>query len=65
MGRGRSLTHGHAGSARTIFNHWTNAVGSPAMKGTLAVTGDNDADHLLDTDPLAPMIGMLLDQHTR
>jgi uncharacterized HhH-GPD family protein len=32
------------------------------MKGTLAVTGDHDADHLLNTDPLALLIGMLLDQ---
>jgi uncharacterized HhH-GPD family protein len=32
------------------------------MKGTLAVTGDPDADHLLNTDPLAVVIGMLLDQ---
>lgn len=32
------------------------------MKGTLAVTGDNDADHLLNTDPLALLLGMLLDQ---
>lgn len=30
--------------------------------GTLAVTGDADADRLLNTDPLALMIGMLLDQ---
>ncbi len=34
----------------------------PTMKGTLAVTGDPDADHLLNTDPLAVLIGMLLDQ---
>jgi uncharacterized HhH-GPD family protein len=32
------------------------------MKGTLAVTGDPDADELLNTDPLALLIGMLLDQ---
>lgn len=32
------------------------------MKGTLAVTGDPDADKLLNTDPLALLIGMLLDQ---
>ena len=32
------------------------------MKGTLAVTGDADADQLLNTDPLALLIGMLLDQ---
>ncbi len=32
------------------------------MKGTLAVTGDPDADRLLNTDPLALLIGMLLDQ---
>jgi hypothetical protein len=27
------------------------------------VTGDNDADRLLNTDPLALVVGMLLDQH--
>jgi uncharacterized HhH-GPD family protein len=32
------------------------------MSGTLAVTGDPGADRLLNTDPLALMIGMLLDQ---
>jgi uncharacterized HhH-GPD family protein len=32
------------------------------MKGTLTVTGDADADALLNTDPLALLIGMLLDQ---
>jgi uncharacterized HhH-GPD family protein len=30
--------------------------------GTLAVTGDSDADRLLNTDPLALIIAMLLDQ---
>ena len=30
--------------------------------GTLAITGDGDADHLLNTDPLALLVGMLLDQ---
>ena len=30
--------------------------------GTLAITGDVDADHLLNTDPLALLVGMLLDQ---
>ncbi|MFQ5558809.1 MAG: HhH-GPD-type base excision DNA repair protein [Acidimicrobiales bacterium] len=30
--------------------------------GTLAITGDADADHLLNTDPLALLLGMLLDQ---
>ena len=36
------------------------------MQGTLAVTGnaDADADKLPNTDPLALLIGMLLDQHT-
>lgn len=33
------------------------------MKGTLAITGDEDADELLDTDPFALLMGMLLDQH--
>ena len=32
------------------------------MKGTLAVTGDPDADELLNTDPYALLLGMLLDQ---
>jgi uncharacterized HhH-GPD family protein len=32
------------------------------MKGTLTVTGDAAADALLNTDPLALLIGMLLDQ---
>ena len=32
------------------------------MKGTLSVTGDEEADDLLNTDPLALLIGMLLDQ---
>jgi uncharacterized HhH-GPD family protein len=32
------------------------------MKGTLAVTGDAEADHLLNTDPFALLVGMLLDQ---
>jgi uncharacterized HhH-GPD family protein len=32
------------------------------MKGTLAVTGDPEADGLLNRDPLALLIGMLLDQ---
>ncbi len=35
------------------------------MKGTLAVTGDPEADELLNTDPLALLVGMLLDQHMR
>ncbi len=32
------------------------------MKGTLAVTGEAEADELLNRDPLALLIGMLLDQ---
>jgi uncharacterized HhH-GPD family protein len=32
------------------------------MKGTLAVTGNAAADELLNTDPFALVIGMLLDQ---
>ena len=32
------------------------------MKGTLAVTGDPEADELLNTEPLALLLGMLLDQ---
>ena len=33
-----------------------------AMPGTLYITGDPAADELLNTDPLALLIGMLLDQ---
>lgn len=36
-----------------------------SMKGTLAVTGDPEADELLNTDPLALLVGMLLDQQVR
>ena len=32
------------------------------MHGTLYITGDPDADGLLNTDPLALLLGMLLDQ---
>jgi hypothetical protein len=32
------------------------------MQGDLAVTGNADADKLLNTDPLALLLGMLLDQ---
>ena len=32
------------------------------MEGDLAVTGDRDADALLNTDPLALVLGMMLDQ---
>ncbi len=32
------------------------------MKGTLAVTGNPEADQLLNTEPLALLLGMLLDQ---
>lgn len=32
------------------------------MKGDLAVTGDTEADKLLNTEPLALLLGMLLDQ---
>ena len=32
------------------------------MQGDLAVTGTPEADHLLNTDPLAILLGMLLDQ---
>ena len=31
------------------------------MTGTLAITADADADKLLNTDPLALLLGMLLD----
>ena len=32
------------------------------MTGTLQITGDPEADRLLNTDPLALLLGMLLDQ---
>jgi len=32
------------------------------MKGDLYITGDPDGDALLNSDPLALLIGMLLDQ---
>ena len=32
---------------------------------TLWMTGDDDADRLLDEDPFALLVGMLLDQSTR
>lgn len=35
---------------------------APKQNGTLAVTGDPSADHLLNTDALALVVGMLLDQ---
>ncbi|MGK2929098.1 MAG: hypothetical protein ACSLFO_05915 [Acidimicrobiales bacterium] len=33
-------------------------------KPVLPVTGNPDADHLLVEDPLALLLGMLLDQHS-
>jgi hypothetical protein len=33
------------------------------MQGDLSVTGNPDADKLLNSDPLALLLGMLLDQH--
>ncbi len=35
------------------------------MQGTLYITGDKAADKLLNTDPLALLLGMLLDQYMR
>ena len=35
------------------------------MQGDLAVTGNAEANELLNTDPLALLLGMLLDQHMR
>ena len=34
----------------------------PSQTGSLAITGDPAADRLLNTDPLALLVGMLLDQ---
>ena len=33
------------------------------MQGDLAVTGNAEADALLNSNPLALLLGMLLDQH--
>jgi len=35
------------------------------MQGDLAVTGDPEADRFVNTDPLALLLAMLLDQHMR
>lgn len=35
------------------------------MSTPLWMTGDVETDRLLDEDPFALLIGMLLDQHTR
>lgn len=35
------------------------------MNGTLTVTGDPEADHLVDKVPLALLIALLLDQQVR
>jgi hypothetical protein len=35
------------------------------MQGDLAVTGDADVNQLLNTDPFALLLGMLLDQQVR
>ena len=35
------------------------------MQGTLDVAGNPDADELLNTDPLALLVGMLLDEQVR
>ncbi|MDH3704677.1 MAG: Fe-S cluster assembly protein HesB [Acidimicrobiia bacterium] len=40
----------------------TSSADRPDMQGTLAITGDDDADELLNTDPFALLLGMLLDQ---
>lgn len=37
-------------------------VRSVAVKGTMYITGDDEADELLNTDPLALLVGMMLDQ---
>lgn len=57
--------HKHAASDATVSGFASGAVGSPPMKGTLAVTGNAEADHLLNTDPLALVLGMMLDQQVR
>lgn len=37
----------------------------PLVQGDLWVTGDRGADHLVNTDPMALLVGMLLDQQVR
>lgn len=39
-----------------------NHAGAAALHGTLRVTGNDEADALLNRDPLALLLGMLLDQ---
>ena len=62
---GKASLHRHAGFEPSNGCRASGAVGSPAMKGTLAVTGDDAADHLVNTDPLALLLAMMLDQHMR
>ena len=40
----------------------TSGSSTGSTTGTLAITGDAGADRLLNTDPLALLVGMLLDQ---
>ena len=40
----------------------TSGSSTGSTTGTLAITGDASADRLLNTDPLALLVGMLLDQ---
>ena len=37
----------------------------PPMRGDLAVTANEEADRLLDTEPLALLLGILLDEQVR
>ena len=47
--------------ASSAANSWPNTAAG-AVGGTLAVTGDADADRLVNTNPLALLTAMLLDQ---
>lgn len=49
--------------AKSIRSRPAAPYDSASMQGTLFITGDPEADRLLNTDPLAVLLGMLLDQH--
>lgn len=59
----RYIHPGHAGPLVRRRPPVGAPEGSPDRKGTLAVTGDYDADHLVNTDPLALLLAMWADQH--
>ena len=59
MRKGPDVLMAKVGHQPTASNRLTS------MKGTLAVTANPDADELLNTDPLALLLGMLRGQRTR